>query len=340
MLTGYEALQQSVSPDDRAELTSERQKHRNNPTDPRILGHYLKMNKVLVGEKGAHELGEMAHELEDHGSKVPFIQHARAWMLIESSLAAGDSMSHADRSTMLQDATGALEHALKLTLADGNKLARYKDCSLRMALAMAHIPLAQAIVNGDVDTESQRSVASDTSSIARTYIKHVPAQQRTGLTHEMLALGLLHAIEDPRYVALPSTLRGDSGIYNKTQTHDLSVIKQHFGEIRQVQPIEVKNRVINEHRERYWPTLLSGEDLLLRPDGTLQTHMTVLRALRAAREGRANEQQRALVSYATNALITTLSRYKTTGRPIGSKMNTKTRFYGVKHPRDPSEQAA
>ena len=334
-LIGYSALTRSVSPKDKVDLISEQSRHRHSNVDNVILGRYLRMDKVLVGKKGANDLLQMADKLCNDGSRAPYVQYARSWMLIEASLASGEFLSTQDRVELLSDATVTINDAIRLALSNsGQKKTRYNDNIIRMSLAMAHIPLIKSIVNGDVDEHTQNLVKLDTISIAGEYIKHTPVKRRSGLAHEMVTLCLLHAIGDPKYVSIPSTLRGDNGIYNKSQTRDISVIKQHFGEIRQVQPIEVKSHINDLHRSSYWPTLLSGKDILERPDGSMQTHAMILGALKAMHEKRGREVQIEMIAHAMGRLVSKLAEYKATGRPKeGRRMHTKTRFYGAKQPR-------
>ncbi len=341
-LIGYGALTRPVSPEDEDDLIYEKSRHRNSDVDNGILSRYMRINKVLVGKKGTNDLLQMADRLYEDGSGAPHTQHARSWMLMEASLASAESLSTQDRVDMLSDAKTTMGDAIRLTLANNNqKETRYSDSVIRMSLAMAHIPLIESIVKGDVNDHTQSLVKLDTISIAKEYIKHTPVKRRSGLAHEMVTLCLLHAVGNPKYVSIPSTLRGDNGTYNKSQTHDLSVIKQHFGEIRQVQPVEVKNHVSDLHRSIYWPTLLSGEDILTRPDGSMQTHAMVLGALKAMHENRAREIQEQMIEHATGKIISKLSEYRTTGRPKNSRgLHTRTRFYGENQPVDSSNVAA
>ena len=54
----------------------------------------------------------MADKLCNDGSRAPYVQYARSWMLIEASLASGEFLSTQDRVELLSDATVTINDAI------------------------------------------------------------------------------------------------------------------------------------------------------------------------------------------------------------------------------------
>ncbi len=315
-LVGYRALTESPPPDN---STKKKQRvDKNTKVTQNIINHYLRMNKVLVRSSGASELVDMADMLEDKESNLPNTLCIKGWMLAEASLAGDEAFSWEDRVELVDRAEKAFNGAIQPV----NKNKLFTDHRYRIALAIAHLPLIRAIVDGDVTSDIQESVTEDVLEIGNTISDR---EHLSGLTHEISMMALIHMMKDPRYVAIPSTYRGGNGTYHKSQTHDLSLIKQHYGTIRQVQPIEVKTHVSDGHRQRYWSTLLSSEAVISSLGGN---PLVFNKSMLDVFNKRGSEGQLEAVQVAMDSLIQSLKSYRMTGRPQKRAMHTATRFYG------------
>ncbi len=286
-----------------------------------VINHYLKMNKVLVGPSGAAQLVSMADRLEEKGASSSNALSIKGWMLAEASLAGHLAFSWDERADLLDRAEAAFSEAAEPI--DENR--RFTDNRYRIALAMSHVPLIRAVVDGNVTNDIQESVTQDVLEITNTIPENNNPDRLYGLAHELSMMGLIHMMKDSRYVTIPSTYRGGNGTYHKSQTHDLTLIKQHFGHIRQVQPIEVKGHVVDRHRQRYWSTLLSSEELI---SNLSVDPMVFNRSMLEVFNGNASEAQFEAVQVAMSSLVASLKTYRMTGKPKRHSMNTPTRFYG------------
>lgn len=326
-LIGYKALTEPSSAV-KPSLKHDKLNH-NSSEAKRIIGNYLRINKVLVGGYGSLQLEEMAEKLENEKAVSLEALHIQGWMFAEASLAGSDVFSWEERTAMIEKAQDAFSGAISLNgrCKNGNNL--YTSRRYRIALAMAHLPLIQAIVDGDVTKQVQYSVTEDVFSIART----IDQDDRGlyGLSHELSMLGLIHMMKDPRYVGIPSTYRSDNGVHKKQQTHDISLIKQHFGKVRQIQPIEVKSLVSDDCRKQYWSTLLSSREIIPSEHGDPNIFNESMAAV-FFDKANATPKQQMDVNIATSALVSTLKSYRTTGKPAGCNMKTTTRFYGLHQP--------
>ena len=124
---------------------------------------------------------------------------------------------------------------------------------------------------------------------------------------------------------IPSTYRGGNGMHHKSQTHDLSLIKQHYGAIRQIQPLEIKTTVADHHRQRYWSTLLSSGTII----SSLSNNPAVFnRSMLDVFNGNVSEAQFQAVQVAMDSLVQSLKTYRTAGKPKRHSMHTVTQFYG------------
>lgn len=314
-LTGYRALTETVP----TPPPSGRPKDVNSKAAQSIIGHYLRMNKVLVRSSGAAELVDMADRLEDKEADSSNTMSIRGWMLTEASLAGDQAFSWKERNELLDRA----ETAFGTAIIPANEYKIFTDHRYRIALAMAHLPLIRAVVDGDVTSDVQESVTQDVLEIANT-VRLAP-ERLNGLSHELSMMGLIHMMNDPRYVVIPSTYRGGNGMHHKSQTHDLSLIKQHYGAIRQIQPLEIKTTVADHHRQRYWSTLLSSGTII----SSLSNNPAVFnRSMLDVFNGNASEAQFQAVQVAMDSLVQSLKTYRTTGKPKRHSMHTVTQFYG------------
>ncbi len=313
-LVGYRALTETLP----VARTSKQLRDADTRAAQSIIVRYLQMDKTLVESSDAAKLVDMADKLEEKDAHSSNTMLIRGWMLAEASLAGGEDFSWSERTELLDRSEVAFDAAIVPT----NKDKLLTDHRYRIALAIAHVPLIRAIVDGDVTENVQASVTQDVLEIANTVNadEHLP-----GLAHELSMMGLMHMMQDPRYVVIPSTYRGGNGTHHKSQTHDLSLIKQHYGQIRQVQPIEVKSSVVDRHRERYWSTLLSSATIISSlgddPDAFNRSMLEVF-------NGNASDMQFEAVQVAMNGVVQSLKAYRTTGKPKEDLAPTLTQFYG------------
>lgn len=232
--------------------------------------HYLHMHKVVVGDAGAAELDAIARELEKE--ELPTYLDAAGWAYAESGLASR-SMSTTERVVQVERAervwSRSLVNTLAISEAYGTESAYDDNGGHRTALNLAFAPLIKSIIVGNVQPEVMQRVLYDTAEIAhdsRLSLEHAyrtgdidAAAFHRGFLFEASALMALLYMEDPRYVPLPATARADSGYYHRDQTHDISIINQHWGDIKKVIPVEIKSKASNRDKRRYRALIIPGK---------------------------------------------------------------------------------
>ncbi|HWT39942.1 MAG TPA: hypothetical protein VN081_01540 [Dongiaceae bacterium] len=237
-----------------------------NPT----YDHYLRMHKVVVGEAGASELRQIAQELETE--ELPTYLDAAGWAYAEAGLASR-TVSTVDRVALVEHAERAWSRSLVNTLAISETYGReyrYDDNEgHRTALNLAFAPLMKSIIVGNVRPNVMRQTFLDTAEIAhdsRLSLERAYEQQdadaaafHRGFLFEVSALMAILHMEDPRYVPLPATARGDSGYYHRDQTHDIAIVNQHWGDIKKVIPVEIKSKASRKDKNRYKALIIPGK---------------------------------------------------------------------------------
>lgn len=230
---------------------------------------YLKIHKVLVGEVTAKKLEVIHGNLKSE--VLPRYLSVAGWAATEAALAQpGADASY--RNNLLEEAQDcwqrALEHQLLWNEQGNSHLAEY-SAPFRYALDLAHLPLLQAVVSGDVTKQVRRDVTRDVLNIAEANAVQLrlamDAGNRTaisdhiGVGHECNAMLAFHSLDSSTLIVIPSSARADSGHHHPHQTHDLLAIQQKWGTIQDMTPIEIKASASQHDRQRYKALLVRGK---------------------------------------------------------------------------------
>lgn len=297
------------------------------PADPesiRIAPHeayesYLKMHKVLVGSATAYELIGIHEALRMES--MPRYLNVAGWSAAEAALVS-DAMPTYRRLQLIDTAVDCWERSLATQLqynqTDKYHLVEYA-APYRSALDIAIAPLLKGIVSGDVTKKTCQSVFTDCLAIAEANEvqsrlawqagNSEAAAEHVGLGYECNAMLALNRLESPTWFAIPALARADTGYHHNQQTHDLLVIRQKWGEIQSVVPVEVKSAASVRDRERYQALLVRGKmhlslDGFHRPGETLQ-------ALGAVYRGDASKRERQTVDRVSSRFMEMLHDYYT-----------------------------
>ncbi len=230
---------------------------------------YLHMSKAMVGESGVCELQDIASQLETQ--ELPTYLSAAGWAYAEIGLAS-HALSTVDRVASISQAehlwARGLVNSISISKALGPEYWYGDNEGHRLALDLAFAPLMKSIVVGNVREDAMRQTLLDVAEIARdSRVSLARAEERDdemtiafhrGFLFEASALMALLYMEDPRYVPLPATARGDTGYYYPKQTHDISIINQHWGEIRKIIPVEIKSTPSRRANRRYNALVVPG----------------------------------------------------------------------------------
>jgi len=296
---------------------------------------YLQMPKFIVNAEGARELIEMGDELSKE--TMPRFLDAAGWAYAEAGLALNeDTAEH--RIQLVKEAERmwhrALVNDLDLSRHYKEEWTRNEEMSHRLALNLAFAPLVKSIIVGNVTDSVRESVMRDTAAIATDSARAMDelfeqGEERTSSVHlgflfEANALMTLLYMNNSQYVPLPSTARADSGYYHPSQTHDISIINQHWGEIKKVIPMEIKSRSGRRDRERY-------KALLIRGKMHLSVHQydprSTVRAFQGIVDGTASDKEVASIDNISSRLRNMLKLYQQGVTPEGLAMNSLTRFH-------------
>ena len=240
---------------------------------------YQLLDKTIVDDIGVNRLKAIASELEEQ--ELPTYLDAAGWAYAEAGIAS-QSLSTVERVELIGKAESIWARGLVNGLAIGEHFGgehQYQENEgHRLALNLAFVPLMKSLAIGNVREETMAQTLRDVAEITRDSRESLAlavarGDESTALHHkgflfEASALMALLYIGDPRYVPLPATARGDSGLYNPKQTHDILVINQHWGEIRKVIPVEVKSMASRSARKRYRALIVSGRLRLAVSDTT------------------------------------------------------------------------
>lgn len=300
-----------------------------------VYDRYLQLPKVIVDQEGAHNLIEIGDELSIES--MPRYLDAAGWAYAEAGIALHeDSTVH--RIQLVKEAERMWHRALVNNLDIERRYEDHKgldeDSGHRIALNLAFSPLIKSIITGNVTESVRKSVFEDTVAIAmdsarinkEAYEAHDlnAVSTHRGFLYEVSALLTLLNMDDARYIPLPSTARADSGYYHREQTHDISIINQHWGDIRKIIPVEIKSRSSRAQRNRYDALLIRGKmHLSIRaydPTSTIEVFQKKV-------EGSASDKELASIDDISNKVRDMLRLYQqgTTAEGIATK--SLTRFY-------------
>lgn len=230
---------------------------------------YLKIHKVLVGEVTAKRLEAIHHTLQSE--TLPRYLSVAGWAATEAALAQPNA-SASYRNKLLEGAHDcwqrALEHQL-LWNEQGNSYLAEHSAPYRYALDLAHLPLLQALVSGDITKQVRTDVTRDVLNIAEANAVQMRLAMDTGdrtaisdhigVGHECNAMLAFHSLDSSSLIVVPSSARADSGHHHPHQTHDLLAIQQKWGAIQDMTPIEIKASASQHDRKRYKALLVRGK---------------------------------------------------------------------------------
>lgn len=244
-------------------------------------GRYFRIQKVLVGEKGAQELVKIANQLE--GSTHPNFLSVAGSAYLEAAL-CWQSQTAEYRHHLVDRAEAAWRQAMEEQATNPvfhpeYELTEHSDL-YRTARDIAFTPLARAIIDGDVSEKVREQVFADVLSIAeQAVVAQRQASQETTEMERSLILsdfsGFLHECNcllaflyrnDPQRVPFPSTSRAGSGLEYVKDTHDIMLIHQKWGTIHRATPIEVKGSGQSREYSRYNALIVRGKSHLLPQD--------------------------------------------------------------------------
>jgi hypothetical protein len=296
---------------------------------------YLRIPKLIVDSDGAQELISIGDELA--GEAMPRFLDAAGWAYAEAGLAL-DKDSTVHRMQLIKKAEQAWHRALVNDLDIGR---RYKEQRIsdeesghRLALNLAYTPLMKSIIVGNVTDSVRETVFKDTLAIAMNAAEimedaykngnHEVSRQYWGFLFEANALMTILHMNDPRLVPLPSSARADSGYYNASQTHDISIIHQNWGDIRRVIPVEIKSSSSLRDRKRYKALIIRGKMHL-----TINNHnpATTVHAFQGMIDGNASKSELDAIERNTLRIRDMLHLYQQGITPRGLATSGLTRFY-------------
>jgi hypothetical protein len=229
---------------------------------------YLKIHKVLVGPRTAHQLIQTAETLDKE--ELPQYVIAAGSAFCESALALpGEDAEF--RMELLDRAEASWRRALdtQLTCAETYPALIDPADPFRTALDIARLPLLRGLVAGDVTRHTRDAVRQETLAIAaanniRSKLAHTEGEHETacshiGFGHELNFQIAIDSLDTPTYIATTSFARGGSGHFHPHQTHDVMLIQQKWGEILDILPVEIKAKASGRTRQRYNAMLVRGK---------------------------------------------------------------------------------
>lgn len=278
---------------------------------------YLRMHKVLVGQRGADQLEAIYTALKSE--EMPRYLSAAGWAAAEAALVRTNSPVP-QRLELLEAGVDCWERSLvnqRNFNADAPHCLVEHAAPYRMALDIAVAPLLQHMIAGYVPREICRQVFVDCLNIAQANIVRLNLMvkegdiegiaEHSGFGYECNALLAVNRRFAATRFAIPSMIRSDSGYYHSHQTHDLLIIQQDHGHIRQVTPVEIKAAASNKDRARYKALLVRGK-MHLSVEGKFKPGDT-LQAITAAHEGTATLAEHEVAEGVTRQMLSMFKDY-------------------------------
>ena len=279
---------------------------------------YLRIHKILVGKATAHKLETIYENLSRE--KAPRYLSAAGWAATEAALSQPNAPAKY-RNGLLQKADVCWQQALQTQL-DWNATEKEHlvehSAPYHYALDLAHLPLIQAMVSGDITKAVRESVAVDVLNIAEANAiqmnlalrsgDRLAVSDHVGVGHECNALLAFHSLKSPSLFAIPSSARADSGHHHPHQTHDLLVVQQKWGTILEMTPAEIKAKTSQNDRRRYKALLVRGK-MHLSVEGRHSPEHT-LRAFSAFFNNRQTPTERMITDHARQTILDLYWLYK------------------------------
>jgi hypothetical protein len=232
-------------------------------------GQYMRMHKVLVGNRGGRQLERMYEQLRSES--MPHYLVAAGWAAAESALVRSDIGVDA-RLALLTKATASWERALlsqEWIELDAPEDKIEDGYGLRIALDLATAPMLAGIISGDVTQTACQKYYRDCLQIAQLNSVALELAAKAGnskaiaahvgIGYECNAILAFNRRLSPTWFAMPSTARSDSGYYHRRQTHDLLVMHQNHGRILSATPVEIKAKPSARDKVRYDALLVRGK---------------------------------------------------------------------------------
>lgn len=300
-----------------------------------VYGRYQQMHKMFPGPKGAVELMQIADALSVETDSRFLSAAASAY--VEAAIIL-DELPQDDRLALLENAE---QHWCRALAGEGELKARAPELveytsEYRLAMNLACLPMVQAMVQGDVTKEVIHASITNLLQIvdlsklqmclAQGEDNEVAIGEHLGLQHEINALVALLFPQDPKYIAIPSSDRAGSGYSYTEQTHDIVLISQHFGTVRNMIPIEIKAHASKRDRERYRALLIRGKMHLSLP-GLYKPEYTT-EAFERHLAGTATAADIELITAVESTVAELMSKYKQGGqhKPLRRK-TSRTHYY-------------
>lgn len=284
--------------------------------------NYHKIHKVFVGESGSRLLRSIHQGLKDEHE--PSYLDVAGWAIAEAALVE-ESVSATKRIEWIKSAEDCWERAIGLQEEIDQSLPESDvedDAKFRFALNLAFAPMMKALVSGNVTASIREKVFADVLALAQLAgiqrelaIKAGSAEatsQLIGFEHECNAHLALLYVDDPRYLPLPSSARGGSGTTYPNQTHDITVINQHWGKIRKVIPLEIKSKASLNDIKRYDALVVRGK-MHLSITGKYSPEHT-RNAYAAYYEGDGTKEDNLIVYQVTSTIKQLMKLYQQGGR--------------------------
>ncbi len=278
---------------------------------------YMRMHKVFVGKATISQLVDIARSLEHED--MPRYLSVAGWAAAEAAL-IGTDQSAAHRMRLLDKSQESWTRALRtqqmINYGNRNHLIEH-TAPYRMGLDLAVLPLLRGVVAGNVTDGICTQAFQDCLNIAQANViqlKLAATQgdveavgDHVGFGYECNALLSLNRLQSKTWFAIPAMARADTGYHHSEQTHDLLVIRQKWGNIRSMIPVEIKSVASNRDRNRYRALLVRGK-MHLSPEGHYDPR-TTLTAIAAVHEGVATRQETEIVERVSGRFMNMLSDY-------------------------------
>jgi hypothetical protein len=261
---------------------------------------YLKMHKVLVGERGADHLEDIYESLR-HES-MPRYLSAAGWAAVETALAPSGRTTW-EKLNLLDGAADCWQRSLasqKQLNAKGESHLTEFSQPFRTAIDLAVLPLFRDMTYGNISPQTRAEVFEDCLNIAQLNTAKMSLMRQegngegladhAGLGYELNALLAFNRRQSETWFVVPSMVRCDTGYHHRQQTHDLMVVHQKWGDLLSLTPVEIKSTVDPKAIRRYQALLVRGKMHLSvngrhRPEHTLQ-------AITACHEGAPSRRER------------------------------------------------
>lgn len=286
---------------------------------------YLKIHKVFVGPQTAQTLEQIHEGLRDES--LPRYLSVAGWAAAEAALVQ-DHLPAKHRLGLIEAAVDCWERGARnqmyLNQSDKAHLIEYST-PYRLALDIAITPMLRGIVLGNITDKILDDVFEDCLAIAEANAAeyaaalqvsdHERIADHSGFGYECNALLAFNRLKIKTWFAIPALARSDSGHHHPEQSHDLSVIRQKWGEIKGVIPVEIKSAANARAKRRYKSLLVRGKMHLSQPGKYPPTE--TLAAIKAVHVGNSDKEQRQIADEASTRFLKMLRDYRS-GEVLGS----------------------